>query len=102
MLDTINALASSQSVGQKHARQTPEDTLSAAKARLCALTENVSDWPLLSFYARLFGLVNSTNHILLHGTGSKGFAIRVDIVGKGPVSLCTLWNNGTIEFSLKR
>ena len=46
--------------------------------------------------------VSSTDYLLLNGTGTRGFSIIVEIIGKGNVSLCTLWSNKTIEFSLNR
>jgi len=66
------------------------------------LAEDETDWSLLSFYSSLFSYVNSTDCLLLNGTGNRGFSIRVNILGKGSISLCTLWSNKIIEFSFKR
>ncbi len=45
---------------------------------------------------------HKTEYLSLNGTGTSGFSIRVEIKGKGEISLCTLYRNKLIDFSLKR
>lgn len=89
-------------INRKAVKQTEEFTLREVKDFLANLAEDEGDWVQLSFYASLFNLVNSTDYLYLNGTGTRGFSIIVEVSGKGNVSLCTLWSNKTIEFSLKR
>jgi len=37
-----------------------------------------------------------------NGTGTRGFSIKLEIHGKHEISLCTIYRNKTIDFSLKR
>ncbi len=45
---------------------------------------------------------HKTEYLSLNGTGTSGFSIRVEIKGKEEISLCTLYRNKLIDFSLKR
>ncbi len=60
------------------------------------------EWKVLGFYAMLIEYAHKTEYLCLNGTGTSGFSIRVDIKGKGEISLCTLYRNKLIDFSLKR
>ncbi len=102
ILDVIKTYSASARIDRKTVKNTEDYTIKAAKEWLTGLAEDETGWDLLSFYSTLFSFVNSTSCILLNGTGSRGFSVKVNIVGKGSISLCTLWSNKTIEFSLKR
>lgn len=102
ILNVIKIFADSNNVYKKVKQVTREDTLLGAKEFLKSLSENDENWHLLSFYSSLFNLVNSTDYLLLHGTGTKGFSIKVNIKRKGSISMCTLWANKKIDFSIKR
>ncbi|MHB9094360.1 MAG: hypothetical protein ACYC21_06780, partial [Eubacteriales bacterium] len=102
VLNAINTLLASDKIDKKPVLKTEESTLKAAREFLSALAEDETNWGLLSFYSALFDRVSKTEYLLLNGTGTRGFSIRVGITGKGSISLCTLWSNKTIEFSLKR
>ncbi len=102
VLNIIKIFASSSRVDTKSIKDTEDITLNGAKEFLGSLSQDDTKWNLLSFYARLFSYIHATNYLLLHGTGSRGFSIKVTLKEKGTVSLCTIWANGTLEFSLKR
>jgi len=102
ILNIIKTFSNSSEVDQKIKQITNEDTLTAAKKFLTSLSENENSWQLLSFYSSLFDFVNDTDYLLLNGTGTRGFSIKVIIKKKGTISLCTLWSNKKIEFSIKR
>ena len=94
--------ADSNNIDKKVKQATRDDTLLAAKEFLKSLSENEENWHLLSFYSSLFNFVNSTDYLLLYGTGTRGFSIKVNIKRKGIISMCTLWANKKIDFSIKR
>ncbi len=102
VMETIKAFAASRYIDQKIKQYTQEPTLSAAKEFLSALVQDEQNWPLLTFYSSLFDYVHNTEYLLLNGTGTRGFSIKVNVKKKGTISLCTLWANKTIEFSIKR
>jgi hypothetical protein len=92
----------SSSVDKTVTRKTEEYTLTGAKEFLANLAQDESNWRMLSFYSSLFHRINSADHVFFNGTGSRGFSIKLGIKEKGEISLCTLWANKTIEFSLMR
>ncbi|MBS4022290.1 MAG: hypothetical protein KGZ79_07690 [Dethiobacter sp.] len=102
LLEVIGGLAEAGNIDRRVPRETEEHTRKAAAEFLAGLAENESSWALLAFYASLFDFVHKADHLQLNGTGSRGFSIRVNVQGKGIISLCTLWSNKTVEFSLKR
>lgn len=102
VLDVIKKYCSSKRIEKKSIRATEDITISGAKEFLSNLSQEIVKWKLLGFYSLLFDYIHSTDYLLLNGTGTRGFSIRVSIKEKGIISLCTLWANGTIEFSLKR
>lgn len=102
VIEVINKLAGSKRVNRDVQKNTEEQTLVAAKTFLQNLVEDETSWPLLPFYSELFTYINETEHLLFNGTGTRGFSVRVNILGRGEISLCTIWGNKTIEFSLKR
>jgi hypothetical protein len=101
VLEAITAFAASESVNRRKEYQTEEQTLTAAAGFLTELAAN-SEWLLLRFYAGLFRLARDTNHLRLFGTGTRGFSVKLEVLDKGEISLCTLYRNKTVEFSLIR
>jgi len=100
--EKIKTLAQSDKVVQKVNKVTREETKEGVISFLQDIAQESEDWHLLSFYSKLFQYVDQTDHLLLNGTGRTGFSIKVKIKGKGMISLCTLWCNQKIEFSLMR
>lgn len=99
----IRDLAKSENVNQKREFQTEEDTLTAAAKFLSELVGNGIDneWALLRFYTGLFRFANETSFLRFNGKDS--FSIRLDVIDKGEISLCTLWRKKrSVEFSLRR
>ncbi len=102
VLSVIDRFLQSGSIDKTVTRKTEEYTLAAAKEHLGSLAQDETSWRMLSFYSSLFDMINTTDYVFFNGTGSRGFSIKVAIKGKGEISLCTLWSNKTIEFSLMR
>ena len=101
ILDAIKILSLSESVNDKKIYTTNEQTLEAVADFLSELSLNYK-WNLLSFFSGLFNYANQKRYLRIHGTGSRGFSIRVEVVDKGEISLCTLYGSKSIHFSLKR
>ncbi|TFG05702.1 hypothetical protein EU538_11190 [Candidatus Thorarchaeota archaeon] len=99
--EAIHNLAGSESVNRKREYTTDEATLQAAADFLSELAGNY-EWGLLRFYTGLFRLAHETRHLRLYGTGTRGFSIKLEVIDRGEISLCTLWRSMHIEFSLKR
>lgn len=102
VLDVIQQFSKSNKLNKGFVKPTEDATLAAVGAFLGNLAQDETNWKLVSFYSTLFDFVNTTAYMVLHGTGSRGFSIKVPLKDKGTISLCTLWKNKTIEFSLKR
>ncbi len=102
VINTIKNFSDSDNIDKKLKQITEEVTLQAAKDFLKSLSETEDNWDLLSFYSSLFNFVNNKDYLLLYGSGIKGFSIRVNVKRKGSISLCTLWSNKKIDFSVKR
>lgn len=102
IFNVIKNFADSDNIDKKVKQVTRDGTLLSAKEFLKSLSENEENWHLLSFYSSLFNFVNSTDYLLLYGTGTRGFSIKVNIKRKGIISMCTLWANKKIDFSVKR
>ena len=102
LLMVIRKFLESKSIDKTVLRKTEEYTLEAARGYLSSLAQDEMNWRILSFYSSLFHIINTTDHAFFNGTGSRGFSIKVGIKEKGEISLCTLWANKTIEFSLMR
>jgi hypothetical protein len=101
LLDSITVFAASTSVNRRKEYQTEEQTLEAAIGFLTEMAAN-KEWLLLRFYAGLFRLASDTNHLRLFGTGTRGFSVKLEVLDKGEISLCTLYRNKTVDFSMKR
>lgn len=99
--DAIHSLANSKSVSRKREYQTDDLTLQAVADFLSELARDY-DWNLLRFYAGLFHLAHETRYLRLYGTGTRGFSIKMEVIDKGEISLCTLWRSKHVEFSLRR
>ncbi len=97
----IRNLADREPVNRKREFQTDEATMQAAAEFLSEMAINY-EWDLLRFYTGLFHFAFETSFLRLYGTGTRGFSIKLDVVDKGEISLCTLWRNKHIEFQLKR
>jgi len=82
-------------------QKTEEQTLEAAVGFLTEMAAN-KEWLLLRFYAGLFRLASEMSHLRLNGTGTRGFSIKLEVLDKGEISLCTLYRNKTVDFSMKR
>jgi len=95
----IRDLANSESVNRKKQYQTDEDTLQAAVEFLSEMAANY-EWDLLRFYTGLFHLAHETSYLKFFGKGS--FSIKLEVIGKGEISLCTIWKWRKVEFSLRR
>lgn len=102
VLDVIKALVGSKAINKLKQYTTEELTLQGAKDFLIQNSQSIEDWSLLSFYSKLFLLAEKTSYLKFNGTGTRGFSIKLDIQGKGEISLCTIYRNKTIDFSLKR
>lgn len=101
VLAAIIALTKADSVNNKKEYQTEEQTIEAAAGFLTEMAAN-NEWLLLRFYAGLFQLARDTRHLRLFGTGTRGFSLKLEVIDKGEISLCTLYRNKTVDFSLKR
>lgn len=102
IFDVIRQFSLSKKVDKRLIKPTDDSTLKAVGTFLGNLAQDEMNWKLVSFYSKLFDFAHTTKYTILHGTGTRGFSIRVSIQDKGTLSLCTLWKNRTIEFSLKR
>jgi hypothetical protein len=101
ILDAIKLLSQSESVNSKKVYATSEQTLEAVANFLSELSLSYK-WGLLRFFSGLFNYANEKRCLRIHGTGSRGFSIRVDVIDMGEISLCTLYGSKSIHFSLKR
>lgn len=102
VLDVIKTYSKSNAVNKIKQYKTEELTLQGAKDFLMQMAQRIEDWKLLSFYSKLFLLTEKTSYLKFYGTGTRGFSIKLEIQGKGEISLCTIYRNKTIDFSLKR
>ena len=102
ILSIIRQFSGSNNINKTLKLNTEETTMQAVKDFLKSLSESEDNWQLLSFYSSLFNFVNSTDHLLLYGTGVRGFSIKTNIKRKGIISMCTLWSSKKIDFSIKR
>jgi hypothetical protein len=101
VLDGIKLLGDSDRVNRKKQYRMDGQTLQAAEEFLSELAVN-REWGLLSFYAGLFQYARGAEYLQFYGTGTRGFSIKLEVIGKGEISLCTLYRNKVIDFSLKR
>lgn len=99
--EAIQDLSDSESVNRKREYQTDEDTLQAAADFLSELADNY-EWGALRFYTGLFHLAHETRYLRLYGTRIRGFSIKLEVIEKGEISLCTLWRNKRVGFLLRR
>ena len=102
LLTTIGQYIGSARVNRLKQYPTADVTLRAARDFLAELAQGEGDWLSLSFYARLFDLIERCSYVKFNGTGGRGFSIKLDVQGKGEISLCTLNRNRSIDFSMKR
>lgn len=102
VLDVIKIHSESNAVNKIKQYKTEELTLQGAKDFLMLMAQSIEDWKLLSFYSKLFLLAEKLSYLKFNGTGTRGFSIKLEIQGKGEISLCTIYKNKTIDFSLKR
>ncbi len=100
-LKVIHDLVNSKSVNRKRQFQTDESTLQAAADFLSEMAVNY-EWDLLRFYTGLFHFAHETSFLRLYGKGTRGFSIKLEVIDKGEISLCTLWKNKRVEFLLRR
>ncbi len=101
VLQAIRNLTSSKSVNRKRQFQTDELTMQAAADFLSEMAINY-EWDLLRVYTDLFHFADETSFLRLYGTGNRGFSIKLEVINKGEISLCTLWRNKSVDFLLKR
>lgn len=102
ILDVIKIYSESNAVNKMKRYKTEESTLMGAKDFLMQISQSVEEWKLLPFYSKLFLIAENTDHLKFYGTGTKGFSIKLEIPGKGEISLCTIYRNKIIDFSIKR
>jgi hypothetical protein len=102
VFEVISTFAESGNADRSPMKKTDDLTFSGVKEFFNNIAQDEEEWVLLSFYAALFSFVNKTKHLTLHGTGGSGFSIKLRIKEKGPISLCTLRKNRTLEFGLLR
>jgi len=101
VLAAITVFSKAGSVNNKIEYQTEEQTIEAAAGFLTEMAVN-NEWQLLRFYSGLFQLARDTRHLRLYGTGTREFSLKLEVIAKGEISLCTLSRNKTVDFSLKR
>jgi len=89
VLDVIGTYTESNTVNKIKQYKTEELTLQGAKDFLMQLAQSAEEWKLLSFYSKLFRLAEKASYLKFHGTGTRGFSIKLEIQGKGEISLCT-------------
>jgi hypothetical protein len=100
VLEAIQGLANSETVNREKQFHTEEQTMKAAVDFLSEMVDN-NEWDLLRFYAGLFHFTSKTSYLKLNGI--KDFSIKLEVIDKSEISLCTLRSkNKLIEFSLKR
>ncbi len=102
VLDAIKAYTSSNAVNKSKQYKTEDLTLHGAKEFFVNMIQRIEEWKLLSFYSRLFHFAVNESYLKFNGTGSRGFSIKLEIKGKGEISLCTIYRNRIIDFSLTR
>ena len=102
VLEVIRTYSESSAVNKIKQYKTEELTLQSAKDFLSLMAQSIEDWKLLSFYSKLFLIADKVSYLKFNGTGTRGFSIKLEIQGKGEISLCTIYRNRTIDFSLKR
>jgi hypothetical protein len=102
VFNVIKKFSQSENIDKKLKQVTEDATMQAVKDFLKSLSDQEDNWSLLSFYSNLFNFVNITDYLILYGTGTRGFSIKVSIKRKGIISLCTLWTSKKIDFSVKR
>jgi hypothetical protein len=108
VFQVIEKYSGSNNIDKTLAKNTENYTLSAAKDFLSELAQDENNWILLNFYASLFNFINTKKYLILNGKGTTGFSIKVNILGIGEISLCTLWirkgirKEKTVEFTLRR
>lgn len=101
VLKVIRDLANSESVNRKKQFRTDELTRQAAADFLSEMAVKY-EWDLLRFYTGLFHFAYETSFLRLYGKGTRGFSIKLEVIDKGEISLCTLWRNKLVEFMLRR
>lgn len=102
LLRVIKTLSSSNAINKLKQYKTEELTIQGAKDFLTLMAGSIEEWKLIPFYAELFYYTEKTSYLKFNGTGTRGFSIKLEIYGKGEISLCTIYRNKTIDFSLKR
>ena len=102
LLATIKSYEESTKALKTRTRTTEEQTIEGARDYLTQLSQNETEWKLLTYLSRLFHYALESKKFRLYGTGAKGFSILVEVHKKGEISLCTIWKSGKIDFSLKR
>lgn len=102
VFDVIKTLSLSSAVNKMKQYKTEEQTLLGARDFFTQMAQSIEDWKLLSFYSKLFLFAEKISYLKFNGTGTTGFSIKLEIQGKGEISLCTIYRNKTIDFSLKR
>ncbi|QNB45490.1 hypothetical protein BR63_03645 [Thermanaerosceptrum fracticalcis] len=100
--EVIEHYADSKDVERKASYVTGEDTLNAVRKFLGELVLRPENWSLLSFYFRVFSIFQTRSYLLLNGTGSQGYSVKLKTVTAREISLCTLWKNHVIDFRLAR
>lgn len=78
------------------------ETLEAVCNLLRGLAADPETFPLLAFYAKLFNYVIRTDHLLLNGTGNRGFSIIATHENIPKLSVCTILKSHKVIFGLLR
>lgn len=102
IIEIIKEFSKSDNIDKKGDKKTSDVTMTAASEFLASLAQGEDNWKLLSFYSYLFNYINTSDYLKLFGTGSRGFSLKVKIIGDNEISLCTIWCDKTIDFSLER
>jgi len=78
------------------------ETVKAVCVFLKNLAGDRETFLLLTFYSKLFNYVMRTNHLLLNGTGNRGFSIIANHENIPRLSVCTILKSHKIIFGLVR
>jgi hypothetical protein len=82
--------------------KTEQETEKAVCNFLKGLADDIDTFRLLAFYAQLFNYVIKTDHLLLNGTGNRGFSIIANHESIPRLSVCTLLKSHKVVFGLVR
>ena len=99
VLKGIRLLVNSESVDKDKQFPPVEHTMQSMAVFLSEMEAN-NERDLLGFYTVLFDFASETSFLKLYSTGNTGFSIKLKVIDKDEISLCTLWKkNKLVTFS---